>query len=93
MNPIERRTRAAECRRCCTERDIPCRNKTATKQNLDLAINGKMYRGAPIAAVRGSRLWVMSTHSIMPRVLTGHDRTAGNGSEKSFLGRTIYRLN
>jgi len=56
MNPIERRTRAAECRRCCTERDIPCRNKTATKQNLDLAIIGKMYSGAPIAAVRGSRL-------------------------------------
>ena len=27
----------------------------------------------------------------MPRVLTGHDRTAGNRSENSFLGRTIHR--
>jgi hypothetical protein len=35
-----------------------CRNKAPYQQNLDLAINGKIYRGAPIAAVRGSRLWV-----------------------------------
>ena len=34
---------------------------------------------------------VVSTHSIMPRALTGHDRTAGDGSENSFLGRTIHR--
>ena len=67
MNPIERPTRAAECRRHCTERDIPCRNKTATKQNLDLAINGKMYRGAPIAAVRGT----LNPHKISVRNLSG----------------------
>ena len=42
------------------------------------------------ALIQHPRVRVGSTHSTMPRVLTGHDRTAGNGSENSFLGRTIH---
>jgi hypothetical protein len=88
---------AIACEVLPTPFSSPCRTRArAQAQSLpEVHLAGPPRRliARPEAAGRVGLQRVVSTHSIMPRVLTGHDRTTGNMSENSFLGRTIHRSN